>query len=1659
MAKGAGRELPLKPKDITPIEAKSLEKTENEKDEDFIKSFELSPDQRKKLHSYLEKFRDKKSCPIYITGTLDESLPKEIEKSEHVKELAKTVFYKSIVEEGGSGSGRWQEYMEEFGIEESFFKQDAFKPYKKERWMDRIQNGMYVEAFRTNIKSDDSESNKKKKEQEIKEEDLSYGAAEEIGLDLNSPEVKAIAIQGMGGYIQRNIPFVINMPEIASSVDNYKKFFNISEEEFTKTILEGVKKEILGDKYSYFHTEEIDKLRSQYPFVETFLNSKEAEELAKIRAKKDMIKGEESPDIVKYFSISADELNQSKIKEDRRKTSLKELEKQIEEKENPDFIFYKIERTNDVLSKEDWVDIFKKYGDSDNFIKGISYGFRYEIEKNIVLFSKIGVPEDLIKKASKSFISARIGYSERVKAEELENIRGLIGLSDDEFKEAVTLGIVLDMCRRINEYEINDLQDKLGLEKMSDSPEIQEKLKEAYLKKIEGVDTYDLKFIDEKFEIKWNPTDRPVKKEAVKKALIDRLYGFRSMEDIRDFIDSYYPETHKLWLIADPEVCSAVEKHLVSLPFSNSTNMIDKNIITEACRYFNVSKEKVLDKIKKRIIEGELLANSREGWRLERFAPEIDLKKENIKALEANRAKIINNALETKNWGELKKIQETGDESSKQEIQNILNTQKKNLTDKTKSPYLRLFAVESIAGLSGGIEYIENNYFQDLVEIYTGADTKNLLHLFRVKSDMFNALDEKTRENAFNSLIADSKNESINEIIRRDSIAFLTEEQMQNVLRNSYYFPLSTIGFSEALKKNINIPSYFYNTLYSRLMTENKEQINKEIAPEGFSKGLNELIIVKSNGSGTYNLLQNKAVLKSIALNPSEINKIKKVLEEIPAMFLSDNWGYIYEKLKDASDTDFEDQKDLMQTMATFTQSGLMAGNGFKPTFEKLISYSPEERNAYLEIYRSIENSPSQEIKRIRSEILDEVIKSENPVEAYKKIEDIFIKNNLPMVGKVYKVFDYLHSADKNIVEDLNKNNGSRVLINGGEQSRKNIIYRDLVKIHVESGNRSLRKFIHVINSGQKIIDKAENQGWSNLSYNELQETVFVLKKLNTLYQNAVFGKKTEPILDETAPIDQIYRQIRESLKTKDGQKISERVAEMFVRPAGFNSFADVENTSAQKKKKATERNVSFAEEATTSGEIEINSGDMLKGVDSIYLSNILQNGSVAKEFLGGSANKDCTPLDTDVSLVLQEDLRKGFISAVSSSLSNSYGDITLGFRNRGQFDDTSENKKDAKYDSNKLELFSIGGGRHYGVRTGIPSTEIDFIMIRNDGGDVRLYEKIKFEIVKNGFYIPIVNYRGKVLFEAEEYKNLRHVFDGVSEYEGGSINVNRLNPDEKGYGYIKEIMKVKEVDLEQVSNIGRILRSQVVNTLEKSGLVFRSQYDNSIFGTEFHDIGSTGRGTNLPENYDYDFGLRLDVKDSNQAGEFAEILRKNISPQANVLVQAQEGGYFQLRATGITEINGIKLEKPVDLDVGFGKKTDEVAYGSHDAVSDKLISIEKDFGPEVKSEVIANIVLAKKLLTEAGCYKKVDGGLGGIGIENWILQNGGNFKQAFASFQKSAYNENNERLSLDEMRKKYSLYDAGINIKFNNHDNFMFTLKEHQYEKMLKLIEQYLFS
>ena len=57
---------------------------------------------------------------------------------------------------------------------------------------------------------------------------------------------------------------------------------------------------------------------------------------------------------------------------------------------------------------------------------------------------------------------------------------------------------------------------------------------------------------------------------------------------------------------------------------------------------------------------------------------------------------------------------------------------------------------------------------------------------------------------------------------------------------------------------------------------------------------------------------------------------------------------------------------------------------------------------------------------------------------------------------------------------------------------------------------------------------------------------------------------------------------------------------------------------------------------------------------------------------------------------------------------------------------------------------------------------------------------------------------------------------------------------------------------------------------------------------------------------------------------------------------------------------------------------------------------------------VLANIIYAKKILKEAKAYKpfrsdRTQGGLGGVGIENWILQYGGSFIDAARDFLRHA--------------------------------------------------------
>jgi len=87
----------------------------------------------------------------------------------------------------------------------------------------------------------------------------------------------------------------------------------------------------------------------------------------------------------------------------------------------------------------------------------------------------------------------------------------------------------------------------------------------------------------------------------------------------------------------------------------------------------------------------------------------------------------------------------------------------------------------------------------------------------------------------------------------------------------------------------------------------------------------------------------------------------------------------------------------------------------------------------------------------------------------------------------------------------------------------------------------------------------------------------------------------------------------------------------------------------------------------------------------------------------------------------------------------------------------------------------------------------------------------------------------------------------------------------------------------------------------------------------------------------------------------------------------------------------------------------------------------------------------------------EAQGGLGGVGVENWILQNGGSLEEAARSFMSVANDK-----SFSDFKKSYEIWDFGENRLASKyglypHDNFIDNLSDEGYEKMLRCLKEFL--
>lgn len=696
--------------------------------------------------------------------------------------------------------------------------------------------------------------------------------------------------------------------------------------------------------------------------------------------------------------------------------------------------------------------------------------------------------------------------------------------------------------------------------------------------------------------------------------------------------------------------------------------------------------------------------------------------------------------------------------------------------------------------------------------------------------------------------------------------------------------------------------------------------------------------------------------------------------------------------------------------------------------------------------------SNSSEIFTFRKELATQILKSDDPLKYLNKVEEVFLKNNIPTVGKIYSCFEILH-PDFNGFNFGENSTVSPTLKNSSTMGKKVIVFSDLIKSSFGSNNRSVNSYLKNIEFGCNLYEKIKSGQvqFDFLDNTDKKQLEVFSNHLATLYNNTMRAKQEHEMFISSGDILNDIKELSRKL-SPDGTldyNLGDRVVRMFCGFTGIDTLERAKEYIEEKIQTADLRN-----RKASNSDMVLEQGDFVKGIGDItYLRNILQNGSISKEYLGSSAGSDATPLDTDVSMIMSQD---GTIAEkIDKTIAEGYGPIWFVLKNDDRFVVTRTNDEtlETERDLSKMEAFYTGvmGPGHYGIRTGFASSEIDYIVSEE-------YDpKIGLEIAMNGFYIPVANKEGKIIFTPKDYDELRAKMNGLSYF------------DEDNYVFSENLVTEETECLAQQieqSNLEVQTKREKINhiikdSLEDLGLHLKTDIDGDLTEgyVELIDTGSTGRETNKPGDGDFDFMMRLDKNILSDPSKLTEL-------KQTILKKLGKENSSELTGSGDFRLKNVQIDNDtnVDIDITFAEKTDKVTYSTDMALKDRLTTIKKN-DPEKYKYVVANILLAKEVLKEAGVYKPnrgetPQGGLGGVGIENWILQNGGSFVDAAKSFVDAS-----EGKSFSEFQSTYQIWDFGDNHLAERrgqypHDNFVVSnMSAEGYQKMSNVLKGYLKS
>ena len=337
-----------------------------------------------------------------------------------------------------------------------------------------------------------------------------------------------------------------------------------------------------------------------------------------------------------------------------------------------------------------------------------------------------------------------------------------------------------------------------------------------------------------------------------------------------------------------------------------------------------------------------------------------------------------------------------------------------------------------------------------------------------------------------------------------------------------------------------------------------------------------------------------------------------------------------------------------------------------------------------------------------------------------------------------------------------------------------------------------------------------------------------------------------------------------------------------------------------------------------------------------------------------------------------------------------------------------------------------------------------------------RFIEAMKLLEAMSNRFVPIIDRETKsMLYTPEAFYEYRKKMSGLKEYGTGDyIFADNLSFDGLDY-YLDLIDKnMQDVDRELNPVIAEFKR-----VMAEIGLTV-----SVGLGTggdiELVEAGSTSRYTNIPSpgdvgKWDFDFTVRMDP---DKVWMVKEALETKLNARGHITRTSN----YKVRLTDVT-IPGLK--NPLDLD--FSLTPQKKKYLSTEEALSKRLNNMREQDEEKYRLVLANIMYAKALLKEAGVYKpsrgilsgdRAFGGLGGVGIENWILQYGGSFEAAARDFLAHA-----EGKTFVEFEQEYAIMDFGQDHvstskgEFPFHNFVMRNMRYKGFELMREVLRKFI--